>query len=206
MIPSFLSIFKISFDEYVAAQKADVKGVSVVRVQKIDSSTPGNTQREQSVVLEFALPRVGAINNRSQKPFRFPKPKADSTQITNTNPPSSYSVPSSYPINKYIFTEDSGRGEQLFYFAYGGIQGNNITFTNSNPYDMLDVKIFIKWADGVNKYTSIYSAFEIKSGQMFTQNKNNTSEASIPYNPSKIIQSIEVMFMDNAGSTYQATL
>ncbi len=206
LIPSFLSIFKISFDEYVAAERADVKGASVVRVQTVENKTPQGNSREQSILVDFSLPRIGSINNLSQKPFRFPKPVAQEDKLINKTAPTSFPVASSYPINKYIIIEDSGRGSQLFYFAYAGMQGSNITFINNNPYDMLDVRIEVKWSDGSNSYTSVYTAFEIKNGQIFYQNKSSTAEATIPYNPSHLIQSIQVTFRDNAGSFYSANL
>lgn len=203
VIPSFLSIFKISFDEYIAAQGADVQGASVVRVQTVSNKTPQG-DRERTVVLDFSLPRMGAINNQSQRAFKFPKPRQQDTTLVNKTPLSYTTDPTSFPVTKYTIIEDSGRGPQEFYFAYAGVLGDSISFVNNNNYDMLDVRIKVNWIDGNNNYTSVYTVFEIQHGQKFTHNRSNTAEASIPFNPTKTIKSIEVQFKDNSGSSFSA--
>lgn len=203
VIPSFISIFKLSFDQYVAAQKSDVQGASVVRVQTVDNKNNAGNQQDQSVVIDFTLPKTGAILNLSQRPFKFPTPQPLPVSApVNNQKPASYAP----TVSPYTFEDDNGRGSQSFNFAYAGTKGDTISFWNSNNYDMNNVKIEINWEDGANKYTSIYSTFKIQKNLYYTDKLSNSAEASIPYNPQKMIKSIKVSFTDNVGANFSIKL
>lgn len=193
VIPSFLAIFKISFDEYIAAQEPDVKGASIIRVQTVNKKNSRGSD-DQSVLVDFKLPRVGAIQNLSQRPFRFP----DATEIPVSAPinTSSAFYGATDPI--YDLTDDTGRGSKNFLFTYMGVRGNKIAFHNANEYDLNNVRIELKWRDGDNEYTSVYSTSQIESKLFYYENINNTAEATIPYNPTKLLKGIRIYFMDNS--------
>ena len=109
VIPSFLSIFKISFDEYVAAEEANVKGVNTQKGLVNRRDNKGNTN--QNVSIDIKLPKIGAIQNLSQKPFTFPKP-----QKTPTSFPSQQVGPLNDQIPViYDLTDDDGRGSSYGY-------------------------------------------------------------------------------------------
>ena len=203
LIPSFLSLFKISFDEYIAAQKGQgkVQGASVVNVRTVNGRTPDG--EEQSVIVNVNLPRIGSIRNLSERPFAFPNAKANSeSPLVNLQAPLSYPDGPNNPV--YIISKDGGRGGDSFLFAYGGLKGNYLSFYNGNNYDMNDVRIQIKWSNGNIEYTSIYSTPQIQRKLGFYVAVNNSSEASIPYNPQMRIKEFLVRFKDNAGMEYLA--
>jgi hypothetical protein len=200
-LPVSLSIFQEAFNDAVLEQQADIAGENTLRIRTIDNSTP-NGNREQSVFVDFRLPRVGAIQNLSQRPFRFPRP----TQSPVSSPVNNSGV-STAPIDPlYGLSEDGGNTNNTFNFAYLGVRGSNIAFYNGNSYDLNNVRIEVNWIDGGNSYTSIYSTFKISAGQYYYNNKNNTAEATIPYNPSKIVVSISMTFTDNTGTAFSFNL
>lgn len=204
VIPSFLSIFKISFDEYVSAQEPDVQGASIVRVQTVKEKDSKGSSSRQSVQINLALPRVGAINNQSQKPFKFPSAKDNSSEKkVNDDAPASYIIGTNKP--RYIFVEDNGRGEKSFLLSFAGIHGDMISFYNGNDYDLNSVKIKIGWSDqsGI-KFESIYATDKIQANLSFYENIDKTAEASIPFDSSRPIEKMSVEFTDNAGVLYIA--
>lgn len=203
LIPSFLSLFKISFDEYIAAQKGQgkVQGASVVNVRTVNGRTPDG--EEQSVIVNVNLPRIGSIRNLSERPFAFPNAKANSeSPLVNLQAPLSYPDGPNNPV--YIISKDGGRGGDSFLFGYGGLKGNYLSFYNGNNYDMNDVRIQIKWSNGNVDYTSIYSTQQIQKKLSYYVAVNKSSEASIPYNPEMRIKGFIVRFKDNAGVEYIA--
>jgi len=193
VIPSFLSIFKISFDEYVAAEESNVQGANVVKVQTVNNKN-GIDSSDQSVLIDFQLPKFGAIQNLSQRPFKFPK-----TQKTPVSAPVNNSSAFVGPVAPlYDFTETE-KGEDLFLF-YIDIQNEQFSFYNGNNYDMYDVRVEITWFDGASEKKSIYGTFEIQKNRYYITAANNsytTLEASPPYDTEFPIQNLSVSFKDS---------
>lgn len=201
VIPSFLAIFKISFDEYIAAQETSVQGASIVKVQKVNNKNSRGPD-DQSVLVDFRLPRVGTIQNLSQRPFRFPK-AVEVPVSAPVNTSSAYYGPTD-PI--YDLTDDTGRGSKNFFFTYMGVRGGKVAFHNENEYDLNNVRIELRWEDGVNEYLSVYTTAEIESELYYYEDLDNTAEATIPYNPSKILKGIRIFFMDNSTPPQSFTI
>lgn len=199
LIPTFIFFYKDSFDELVSSERSQVKGINIINVKKVEGiSIKG---QEQTVFINLGFPFIGEIFNRSQAPFKFPTPANQPDPILiNNMAPISYPNGPNDPV--YIIGQDSGRGESSFLFAFGGIKGNYLSFYNGNSYDLNEVIIELTWRWGQTTYVSTYSTPKIKSGLSYYVKISNTSQATIPYNPSQIIDSMVIRFKDNSGVSY----